>query len=718
MDVGSKVFVDQLLSRVSFSDIISSHAHIVIEAHRGSGKKSPAGMLMLVRDDKHMNWASGRNKDSNNNTYVDISATAAELPSRGQPPREGSSQNVPAHPEDIFLVWVPYSYIPRECPKLLPAFPRNSPILGVTVVGKPGDSSTELSHITCIEMKCIDKIRRVASVGGKSVIEVYRLDSAEIVMLSFCQGGLTSFLAEMRVVSPMSQSHLDTNDFIVYGRRPKNLTTKFSSSEEERTTVMSHLNKLRSYTRSSFLNELWGTASGTGTPTALQPPTHETGDTRDMQIMLYGKKDSNPLATVATKLTNVFNSLLEPSPNSRDEFGSNVKVGPSLLFPCSDTPPKGDERGDFFHGEGGVTAQISQVELQVPRISRCENLRQMGPRLTANEWNTCFVGDERRVDVERFEHAKIVAYMGGIDSDIRLEVWCFMLDVYGCHTSSTESQRQRVRDEYRRRYEVLTGQWKSIFPEQEENFTVFREARVAVEKDVLRTDRFLPAYADECGEKLCMLRNVLLSRVMLNLDLGYCQGMSDILSPIALLAQDEVEAFMIFSCFIANHCCNDILKDVKRGMEQHLTALRALVAFSAPLLFNHLRIQGADDMFFCFRWLLVLFKREFPVEDAMLLWDVIICCPYTPRFEIFVAAALLKAFTPQILEMNLSHDELLKFVNSASCQLDVRHVIVLSQDFYLEVAKHVTTLGGGMVFRRGRLPTLEEVLQILEGNTT
>ena len=32
--------------------------------------------------------------------------------------------------------------------------------------------------------------------------------------------------------------------------------------------------------------------------------------------------------------------------------------------------------------------------------------------------------------------------------------------------------------------------------------------------------------------------------------------------------------------------------------------------------------HGAEDLFFCFRWLLVSFKREFNYEDVMRIWEV------------------------------------------------------------------------------------------------
>lgn len=35
--------------------------------------------------------------------------------------------------------------------------------------------------------------------------------------------------------------------------------------------------------------------------------------------------------------------------------------------------------------------------------------------------------------------------------------------------------------------------------------------------------------------------------------------------------------------------------------------------------------QDSGSLCFCFRWLLIWFKREFPFEDILLLWEVRPC---------------------------------------------------------------------------------------------
>lgn len=69
---------------------------------------------------------------------------------------------------------------------------------------------------------------------------------------------------------------------------------------------------------------------------------------------------------------------------------------------------------------------------------------------------------------------------------------------------------------------------------------------LAAEKDVNRTDRIHPFFEGDNNANLCLLNDILMTFVMYNFDLGYVQGMSDLLSPILILLSTEVDAFWCF----------------------------------------------------------------------------------------------------------------------------------------------------------------------------
>jgi TBC1 domain family member 15 len=72
----------------------------------------------------------------------------------------------------------------------------------------------------------------------------------------------------------------------------------------------------------------------------------------------------------------------------------------------------------------------------------------------------------------------------------------------------------------------------SITPFQESKNSSFRDLKCRIEKDVVRTDRGHDFFKDENSPYLTKLHNILLTYGFYNYDLGYCQGMGDLISPI------------------------------------------------------------------------------------------------------------------------------------------------------------------------------------------
>jgi len=95
-------------------------------------------------------------------------------------------------------------------------------------------------------------------------------------------------------------------------------------------------------------------------------------------------------------------------------------------------------------------------------------------------------------------------FKGGIDDDIRPELWKYLLGLFPFSSSFIE--RQTIIEKKKREYEILKNQWKTISSEQEENFSLFRDQKKRIEADVLRTDRGEAFFKDEKGiglQRLC-----------------------------------------------------------------------------------------------------------------------------------------------------------------------------------------------------------------------
>jgi hypothetical protein len=58
------------------------------------------------------------------------------------------------------------------------------------------------------------------------------------------------------------------------------------------------------------------------------------------------------------------------------------------------------------------------------------------------------------------------------------------------------------------------------------------------------------------------------------------------------------------------------------SMKEQLLQLACLLQVLDPQLASYLNCHESGNLFFCFRWLLVLFKREFSNDDIMVIWEV------------------------------------------------------------------------------------------------
>jgi hypothetical protein len=150
---------------------------------------------------------------------------------------------------------------------------------------------------------------------------------------------------------------------------------------------------------------------------------------------------------------------------------------------------------------------------------------------------------------------------------------------------------------------------------------------------VHRTDRTVTFFAGDdmlnpdpdaiggTNANLETMKDMLLTYVMTyNPDLGYVQGMSDLVAPIFVVMGDEAMTFWAFVQFMDRMKSNFYVD--QSGMHNQLTNLESLIRFMDPLLAMHFEKTESTNLFFCFRWLLVWFKREFKWGDVMRLWEV------------------------------------------------------------------------------------------------
>ncbi|XP_001599344.2 TBC1 domain family member 15 isoform X1 [Nasonia vitripennis] len=298
-----------------------------------------------------------------------------------------------------------------------------------------------------------------------------------------------------------------------------------------------------------------------------------------------------------------------------------------------------------------------------------------GAPLTQEQWDKCKDTEGRVLNPETVRE---IIFRGGISPSLRYEVWKFLLNYYPWN--STNIERVELRKKKTDEYFAMKLQWKSMTAAQENRFSDFRDRKSLIEKDVNRTDRTHAYYSGDNNPHLAQLYDILMTYVMYNFDLGYVQGMSDLLSPILCLMDHEVDAFWCFVGFMDKVSTNFEMDQA--GMKAQLCQLHNILLVTEPQLAQYLDKHDSGNMFFCFRWLLVLFKREFNTVDIMKLWEILWTDLPCKNFHLLFCAAILETEKSILMENRYGFTEILKHINDLSLHIELPWTLSKAEGIY------------------------------------
>ncbi|KAK5676939.1 GTPase activating protein [Elasticomyces elasticus] len=343
--------------------------------------------------------------------------------------------------------------------------------------------------------------------------------------------------------------------------------------------------------------------------------------------------------------------------------------------------------------------------------------------VTLKEWKSFFNSATGKLE-KTPDEVKERIFHGGLDPDdgVRKEAWLFLLGVYDW--DSTKEERRVKVAKLREEYIELKGKWWERMVDEQgtlEEREWWKEQRMRIEKDVHRTDRHIPLFAGEdiphpdpdspfaeagTNVHLEQMKDMLLTYNEHNRDLGYVQGMSDLLAPIYAVEQDDAIAFWGFVKFMERMERN-FLRD-QSGMRLQLSTLDQMVQLLDPELYEHLLKLDSTNFFFFFRMLLVWYKREFSFPDILRLYEGLWTDYLSANFHLFVALSILEKHRSVILEHLRGFDEVLKYVNELSGTIDLESTLVGAEKLFRRFQRMVEA-----VDRKSSFPAAPVVRQRL-----
>ncbi|XP_068097463.1 TBC1 domain family member 17 isoform X2 [Hyperolius riggenbachi] len=354
-----------------------------------------------------------------------------------------------------------------------------------------------------------------------------------------------------------------------------------------------------------------------------------------------------------SKVTNFFRGALRPQDAPHQRPLSEMAVG--------------------LEDEPGFEVITCQVELgERPVIQR-------QAAVSEQEWESHIDSEGRVIDVDG---VKKRIFSGGLCSALRKDAWKFLLGYYPWDSTAEERKAliRRKTDEYFR----MKLQWKSVSEDQERRNSLLRGYRSLIERDVSRTDRNNKFYEGNDNPGLSLLNDVLMTYCMFNFDLGYVQGMSDLLSPILYVTQNEVDAFWCFTGFM--ELVHHNFEESQESMKKQLAQLNLLLRVLDPMLCDFLDSKDSGNLSFCFRWLLIWFKREFSFQDILLLWEVLWTGLPCPNFHLLIACGILDLEREALMNSDYGFNEILKHINELTMKMSVEDILCRAEALNQQLA--------------------------------
>ncbi|KRZ21194.1 TBC1 domain family member 15, partial [Trichinella pseudospiralis] len=367
---------------------------------------------------------------------------------------------------------------------------------------------------------------------------------------------------------------------------------------------------------------------------------------------------SSPTTTMMTRLAGVIDTLMNPV---EIEHGFVDKKNMDKRHVIEPISTQVEDEYQYISHPVRLPARV-----RIPR----------GEPLSVQQWLD-HVSESGAISDE--ESVKRIIFSGGIVPELRKTVWKYLLGMY--QWSWTKEQCEQKQLDFEQRYLRIREQWQLVDEDQASRWTDFRKYKDLIEKDVARTDRTHSYYEGAENANLTLLSCLLMTYMMYHFDLGYVQGMSDLLSPLLMIFEDEVDAFWAFVHFMEKSGTNFELN--QSSIKSQFCQLRCLLDVVNPRLSEYLsKSKDSGEMFFCFRWLLVLFKREFTFDDIFRLWEVLWTGLPCSNFHLLICLAILEMQTDEIIQRGCGLEDIVKLVNMLAFKIPLDEVLVIANGIY------------------------------------
>ncbi|POY76334.1 hypothetical protein BMF94_0530 [Rhodotorula taiwanensis] len=366
----------------------------------------------------------------------------------------------------------------------------------------------------------------------------------------------------------------------------------------------------------------------------------------------------------------------------------------------------GVDDGAFLGDELGESTGVFEVLAKTYRLKqKPRSTRAPNTPIQLEEWRAWFEPNEGCLLLDEQEAKRRIFQRGLADNEVRKQVWPFLLKLYPW--ASSRQERSIIADAKSAEYEKAKRAWMDDDALHKTERYLEEDHRVEI--DCRRTDRTHPLFLSDVPPEeqgahppsnahVMAMHDVLMTWVFAPTDAeenaaaptadsappsprNYVQGMSDLFSPLYVVLDGEQWLCYALFEYQMERQADNFLVD-QSGMARQLAELQSLLRVMDRGLYHHFETTGSLNLFFCFRWFLTSFKREFSFDDTIKLWEIFYTDYLGTHFHHFFALAILEANRDVIVRYLREFDEILKYINELSQTLDLATLISDAEVLY------------------------------------
>ncbi|XP_054853455.1 TBC1 domain family member 1 isoform X2 [Eublepharis macularius] len=268
----------------------------------------------------------------------------------------------------------------------------------------------------------------------------------------------------------------------------------------------------------------------------------------------------------------------------------------------------------------------------------------------------------------KFDMEKIHFAIGkGIPKHHRGEIWKFLADQYQLKHQFASKQQPKDTP-YKELLKQLTSQQHAILI------------------DLGRTFPTHPYFSAQLGAGQLSLYNILKAYSLLDLEVGYCQGLSFV-AGVLLLHMTEEEAFNMLKFLMFDVGLRKQYRPDMTILQIQMYQLSRLLHDYHRDLYNHFEAHEIGPSLYAAPWFLTMFASQFPLGFVARVFDMLFLQGSEVIFK--VALSLLGSHKPLILQ----HENLETIVDFIKCALPNLSLVqmekTINQVFEMDISKQL-----------------------------